>query len=186
MTLACCCLVSKSRPAFCSPMDCSTPGLPVLHCLPEFAQTHVHWVCDTIQPSHSLSPPSLPLYLHHYQTLSCHLSVYRLSSNRTQSQNEPEVLARGVYGLRSLQSPDAEPSRKDSHLIQAMPLSCMAHFLKGLRILGNSVMFQWWGKHSMTNCNQMLREPTMAELSLNTGSPCLSSQFPRRHPRERP
>ena len=36
-------------------MDCSTPGFPVLHNLPEFAQTHVHWVGDAIQPSPSLS-----------------------------------------------------------------------------------------------------------------------------------
>ena len=42
-------------------MDCSTPGLPVLHCLPEFAQTHVHCVNDAIQPSHLVSPfPSCP------------------------------------------------------------------------------------------------------------------------------
>ena len=33
------------------PMDCGTPGFPVLHYLPEFAQTHVHWVDDAIQPS---------------------------------------------------------------------------------------------------------------------------------------
>ena len=39
-------------------MDCSTPGFPVLHHLPEFAQTRVHWVSDTIQPSHPLSSPS--------------------------------------------------------------------------------------------------------------------------------
>ena len=37
------------------PMNCSTPGLPVLHQLPEFIQTHVHWVGDAIQPSHPLS-----------------------------------------------------------------------------------------------------------------------------------
>ena len=37
-------------------MDCSTPGFPVLHHLPEFAQTHVHWVGDAIQPFHPLSP----------------------------------------------------------------------------------------------------------------------------------
>ena len=36
----------------CDPMDCSTPSLPVHHQLPEFTQTHVHWVGDTIQPSH--------------------------------------------------------------------------------------------------------------------------------------
>ena len=42
-------------------MDCSTPGFPVLHCLPELAETHVHRVSDAIQPSHPLL--SLPLAL---------------------------------------------------------------------------------------------------------------------------
>ena len=41
-------------------MNCSTPGLPVHHQLPEFTQTHVHWVSDAIQPSHPLSSPSPP------------------------------------------------------------------------------------------------------------------------------
>ena len=41
-------------------MDWSTPAFPVLHHLLEFAQTHVHWVSDAIQPSHPLSPPSPP------------------------------------------------------------------------------------------------------------------------------
>ena len=41
-------------------MNCSTPGLPVHHQLPEFTQTHVHWVGDAIQPSHPLSSPSPP------------------------------------------------------------------------------------------------------------------------------
>ena len=51
----------------CNPMDCSTPGLPVHHQLPEFTQTCVHWVGDAIQPSHplsSLSPPALNLSQH--------------------------------------------------------------------------------------------------------------------------
>ena len=43
-------------------MDCSTPGFPVLHRLPEYAQTHVHWVGDAIQPSHPLSSPSPPTF----------------------------------------------------------------------------------------------------------------------------
>ena len=38
-------------------MNCSTPGFPVHHYLPDFAQTHVHWVSDAIQPSHPLLPP---------------------------------------------------------------------------------------------------------------------------------
>ena len=40
------------------PMDCSTPGFPVLHYFLEFVQTHVYWVGDAIQPFHPLSPPS--------------------------------------------------------------------------------------------------------------------------------
>ena len=40
-------------------MNCSMPGFPVIHYLPEFAQTHVHWVGDAIQPSHPLMPPFL-------------------------------------------------------------------------------------------------------------------------------
>ena len=51
-----CCLVAKLCLTLCDPMDCSTPTLPVLHCLPELAQTHVHRVSDAIQPSHPLSP----------------------------------------------------------------------------------------------------------------------------------
>jgi len=54
-----------------SPMDCSTPGLPVHHQLLELAQTHVHQVCDTIQPSHPLSSSSPPAFsLPQHQDLS--------------------------------------------------------------------------------------------------------------------
>ena len=52
-------LVTQLCPTLCDPMDWGTPGLPVHHQLPEFTQTHVHWVGDAIQPSHpllSLSP----------------------------------------------------------------------------------------------------------------------------------
>ena len=56
----CCCSVAKSYLTLCNPMDCSMPGFPVLHHLLEFAQTHVHWVGDAIQPSHPLWPPSPP------------------------------------------------------------------------------------------------------------------------------
>ena len=51
--------VTKPGPTLHDPMDYSTPGFPVPHQLPEFAQVHVHWISDTIQPSHSLSPSSL-------------------------------------------------------------------------------------------------------------------------------
>ena len=52
--------VIQSCPILCNPMNCSTPGLPVHHQLPEFTQTHVHLVGDAIQASHPLSSPSPP------------------------------------------------------------------------------------------------------------------------------
>ena len=54
-------------------MDCSTPDFPVLHHLPEFAQTHVHWVGNAIQPSRPLSSPSLPAH-----SLSRHQDLHHL------------------------------------------------------------------------------------------------------------
>ena len=50
--------VAQSCPTLCDLMNCSIPGLPVHHHLPEFTQTHVHQVGDAIQPSHTLSSPS--------------------------------------------------------------------------------------------------------------------------------
>ena len=52
--------VAQSCPSLCDPMNCSMPGLPVHHQLPEFTQTHVHRVGDAIQPSHPLSSPFPP------------------------------------------------------------------------------------------------------------------------------
>ena len=49
--------VAQSCPTLCDRMDYNMPGLPVYQ-LPEFTQTHVHWVSDAIQPSHPLSSPS--------------------------------------------------------------------------------------------------------------------------------
>ena len=52
--------VAQLCPTLCDPMNCSTPGLPVHHHLPEFTQTHVHRVSDAIQPSHPLPSPLPP------------------------------------------------------------------------------------------------------------------------------
>ena len=54
--------VTQSCPTLCDPMECSTPGFPVHHQLPELAQTQVYRVRDVIQPSHLLSSPSPPAF----------------------------------------------------------------------------------------------------------------------------
>ena len=63
----------------CNPMDFSTPGLPVHHHLPEFTQTHAHWVSDVIQPSHPLSSPSPPTF-----SLSQHQCLFQWVSSSHQ------------------------------------------------------------------------------------------------------
>ena len=64
--------VAESCPTLCDSMNCSTPGLPVHHQLPEFTQTHVHQVSDAIQPSHPLSSPSPPAFI-----LSQHQGLFK-------------------------------------------------------------------------------------------------------------
>ena len=64
--------VAQSCPTFCNPMNCSTPGFPIHHQLPELAQTHVHRVSDAIQPSHRLSSPSPPAF-----SLSQHQGLFQ-------------------------------------------------------------------------------------------------------------
>ena len=54
--------VAQSCLTLCNPMDCSMPGFPVHHQLPELAQIHVHWISDAIQPSHLLLSPSPPAF----------------------------------------------------------------------------------------------------------------------------
>ena len=68
--------VAQSCLTLCSPMDCSTRGLPAHHQLPELAWPHVHRVCDTIQPSHPLSSPSPPAF-----NLSQHQGLFQRVSS---------------------------------------------------------------------------------------------------------
>ena len=63
----CCYSVAKSCLTPWDPMECSTPGFLVLHCLLDFAQIHLHWVSHANQLSHPLlfsSPPALNLSQH--------------------------------------------------------------------------------------------------------------------------
>ena len=80
------CSVTQLCSTLCDPMDCSTPGFPVLHYLLEFALTHVHWVGDAIQPSHPVSPPS-PLAL----DLSQHESLFQWVSSSHQVAKVLEI-----------------------------------------------------------------------------------------------
>ena len=68
--------VTQSCLTLCDSMDCSMPGFPVHHQLPELAQTHVHRVSDAIQPSHPLLSPSPPTF-----NLSQHQGLFQWVSS---------------------------------------------------------------------------------------------------------
>ena len=71
--------VDQSCLTLCDPMDCSRSGFPVHHQLPEFTQTHVHRVGNTIQPFHLLLSPSPPAF-----NLSQHQDLFRWVSSSHQ------------------------------------------------------------------------------------------------------
>ena len=69
-------------------MDCSTPGFPILHHLPELAQTHIHWVSDAVQPSCLLSSPSPPTFsLSHHQWVGSSPQVAKVLELQLQHQS---------------------------------------------------------------------------------------------------
>ena len=104
--------VTQSCLTLCNPMDCSTPGLPVHHQLPELAQTHVHQVSYAIQPSHLLSSPSPPAFnfsqhqgLFKWVTLCISWPKYGVSaSTSVLPMNIQDWFPLGLTGLISLQS----------------------------------------------------------------------------------
>ena len=84
--------VAQSCLTLCDPMDCSTPGFPVYHQLPELTQIHVHWVADAIQPFHPLlspSPPAFNLFQHQglFQWVSSLYQVAKLLEFQLQHQS---------------------------------------------------------------------------------------------------
>ena len=87
----------------CNPMDCSMSGFSVLHYLPEFAQTHVHWVSDAIQPSHPLLSPFPPAFNHSQH----HSLFHQVSSSHQvakvlefQLQHQPSNEYSGLISFR--------------------------------------------------------------------------------------
>ena len=84
--------VAQSWSTLYDPMNCSMPGLPVHHQLPESTQTHVHWIGDAIQTSHPLlspSPPALSLSQHQalFKWVSCLHQVAKVLEFQLQHQS---------------------------------------------------------------------------------------------------
>ena len=95
----CCFLVTQSCLTLYDPMDCSTPGFPVLHHLPELAQTQVHWVGDVSQPSRSMSSPFPPAFnLSQHQGLSQLSWLFKSGSQSIGASASASVLPMNIQG----------------------------------------------------------------------------------------
>ena len=121
----------------CNPMNYSTLGFPVLHYLPEFAQTHVHWVSDAIQTSHPLLPPSLPalnLSQHQglFQWVGSLCQVAKVLKHQLQHQSfqwifKTDSLRLDWFDLLAVQG--TLKSLLQHHSSQASVLQCSAFFI---------------------------------------------------------
>ena len=112
-----CCSVAQSCPTLCDPMDCSTPGFPVLHQLPELAQTHAYRVGDVIQPSHPLSFPSPPAFnlsqhqgLFQWVSSSCWVASNIRASASVLPVNIQHWVPLGLTGLSPCSPSDSQES----------------------------------------------------------------------------
>ena len=144
-----CCSVAKLFPTLCEPMDCSMPGFPVLHYLPEFAQIPLPWVSDAIQPSRPLSPsPALSLSLQQglFQWVgSLHQAVKALGR-----QLHPKSF-RCIFRVISFWSPCFQGTLKSllqHHSLKASILWCSAFFMVQLlhpyMTTGNTIALTVW------------------------------------------
>ena len=122
---------------FMTPMDCSTPGFPVHRQLPEFTQTHVHWVSDAIQPSYALSSPLLPPLIFPSIRVFSNESVLHIrwpkywsfSFSISLSKEHPGLISFGMDRLDLLAVQGTLKSLLQHHSLKASILWCSAYFL---------------------------------------------------------
>ena len=121
----------------CYPKNCSTPGLPVHHPLPEFTETHVCWVSDAIQPCHPLSAPSPPAFnlpsirvFSNESTLHIRSPKYwSFSFNISPSNEHPGLISFRMDWLDLLEVQGTLKSLLQHHCSKASILQCSAFFI---------------------------------------------------------
>ena len=138
--------VAQSCLTLCNPMNCSTPGPPVHHQLPEFTQTHVHRVGDAIQPSHPLSSPSPPApNPSQHQSFSIEPTLcmrwpkyWSFSFSITPSKEIPGLISFRMDWLYLLAVQGTLKSLLQHHSSKASILQCSAFFTIQLSIYPNA------------------------------------------------
>ena len=144
-----CCSVTKSCPVLCNPMNCSMPGFSVLLYHPTFAQTHIQWVGDAIQPSHSLLPLLLLLSIFpSIRTFSSELAVcirwpknWSLSLSISPSNEYSGLISFRIDWLDLLAIQGTLKSPLQNHSLKASTLQCSALFIVQLS-------HDYWKNHS--------------------------------------
>ena len=122
--------VTHSCPTLWDLMDCSTPGFPVLHQLPELAQTHVHRVGDAIQPSHPLSFPSPPAFnLSQHQGLFQWVSYWSFSFSISPSNEYSGLISFRIDWFDLLVVQATLKSLLQHHSSKTSILCCSAFFM---------------------------------------------------------
>ena len=137
MLIDCCGSVAQSCQTLCDPMDCSTPGFPILHYLLEIAQIHVHRVSDAIQSSHPLSSPSSPTFnLSQHQGLSNESALpirwpkyWSFSFSITPSNEYSGLISFRMDWLDLLAVQGTLKSLLQHHTSKASILQCLAFFI---------------------------------------------------------
>ena len=140
----------------------STPGFPVLHYLLEFPQTHIHWIDDSIQPSHPLSPPSPPaLSLSQHQGLFERVgSLHQVATIRELQLQHQSFQGRNIQGWFPWGLTDLSPcSPRDSQESSPAPHFESINSLLLSLLYGPPLTYihRYWKKHSfdyMDLCQQ--------------------------------
>ena len=171
--------VTQSCPTLCDPKDWNTPGLPVHHQLPEFTQTHVHWVSDATQPSHPLSSPSLPaVNLSQHQVLfkwvSSSHQVAKVLEFQLQHQSSNEYSGLIYFRMDWL----------DLLAVQGTFKSLLQHYSSKASILHTHThIHQEITKREMEYMNRIKNELPNTSNNTNTGRPPLNNDIKSTVPR---
>ena len=148
--------VTQSGLTLCDSMDCSMPGFPVHHQLPELTQTHVHWIDDAIQPSHPLLSPSPPAFNpSQYQGLSNESVLcirwpkyWSFSFSISPSNEHPGLISFRMDWLDLLAGQGTLKSLLQCHSSKASVLRCLAFFVVQLSHLymttGKTIALTRW------------------------------------------
>ena len=130
-------LVAQLCLPLCDPMNCSTPGLPVHHQLPEFTQIHVHWVGYAIQPSHPPLPllllppipPSIRVFSNESTLRKRWPKYWSLSFSISPSEEHPGLISFRMGWLDLLEVQGTLKSRLQQHSSKASILQHSAFFV---------------------------------------------------------